>query len=75
MWDSGVADQTEDERIRALEFMLATRAQQEDHIRSAHAVEEVADHSEAVGGRCSPQLGSSTARSTGAVARAGTALS
>ncbi|MEO7980330.1 MAG: hypothetical protein ABI807_05510 [Sporichthyaceae bacterium] len=42
--DGAVVDQTEDERIRALEFMLATRAQQEDHIRSAHAVKEVVDH-------------------------------
>lgn len=30
-----------------MEFMLATRAGQEDHIRTAHAVEEVADHPDA----------------------------
>jgi hypothetical protein len=43
----GAVDQTEDERIRALEFMLATRAQQEDQTRAAHAIQEVADHPDA----------------------------
>lgn len=45
--DGGVVDQTEDERIRALEFMLATRAQHEDQTRAAHAIKEVADHPDA----------------------------
>ena len=42
--DSGGADQTEEEKIRALEFMLATRAEQEKHVRVAHAAQEVAAH-------------------------------
>ena len=45
--DSGVVHQTEDEKIRALEFMLATRSEQEKHIRMAHAAQEVAAHPDA----------------------------
>lgn len=39
-----VEPQTEAEKIRALEFMLAGRADEETQIRMARAVKELADH-------------------------------